>query len=694
MRKELPDLDGRLYLSTHRASVVSILGDEAPPVYSRGHRFYNRGKWSVRLLADRLCSWGTEHPGEPLTREALRRMVVEVNEVRAENPHIVIASTPPRLAPKLASALIGGAYHEAWHSLYDRQGTLFLVEIAEVVLPRWGLVEDWSRYLPQMLHWINTAMDIRNERLGTREFPPTLPDMEALQDFVIEQESQIRGGQELTPLAVVSCTYRELGLGYATKATRGALDLYREAQPEAFELVTKGPLRPILDRNIAAGREDDILPLTIGMDLVIEVDKLDLIDPKKESSPDGEGEGDEVPVPEKDGGPEGGPSEPFDDPALEGLGEKLRGKETSETKEEPTPNIGDAIRDELAGGGDYAPLDVSEALGSGVREITQDRARDLKEGERLWHPFDLSLDSVGFVRPSKAGVLEDDALAMRILRAVRQECGYFRTRLHTIVRALEMGGEEHGVPEGVDLSDHHLIDTVEELRAGQYPSRPFYRSGEKKKVSLAAHVVLDQSISMITRLGAATALLLAVVEPLDGLGCAVQASGFIDGAKAESDAEFKATGGLKVYHRLHGVRHDVFKLFDEPFRQVRWRFARTRSWGSTPMADGVQFAIESLNRRREGHRLILVVTDGRPNEGHEEVIRFQLRLCRTAGIHVVGVGVGLGAQYVCDLFPDHAWTPDFPSLPRLLVRKLNELFDPLALNRGKTVPQLGIVESG
>jgi hypothetical protein len=514
-----------------------------------------------------------------------------------------------------------------------------------------------------------------------------------LQDFVLGQEAQVREGQELTPLITVSCTYRELGLGYATRTTREALELYREAQPEAFELVTKGPLRPILDRNIAAGRCDDMLPLALGMDLVVEVDKLDLIEPK-ESSPDGEGEGEELRVPEKRSEPEGSPLEPFDDPALEGLEEKLGGDKVPDPKEGSPPSIGDTIRDELAEGGGYAPLDVSGALGSGVRETTKDRLRELKVGEKMWRPYDLSLDSVGVVRPSGGGVSEDDALAMRILRAVRQECGYFRTRLQTIVRAMEMGGEEHGVPEGVDLSDHHLIDTVEELRDGQYPTRPFFRAGEKKRVSLAAHVVLDQSISMITRLGAATALLLAVVEPLDGLGCAVQVSGFIDGRKAESDEEFKAAGGLKVYHRLHGVHQDVFKLFDEPFRQVRWRFARTRSWGTTPMADGVQFAIESLNRRKEGHRLILVITDGRPNEGHEEVIQLQLRLCGSAGIHVVGVGVGPGAQYVCDLFQDHVWAPDFPSLPRLLVRKLNDLFDPLTLKRGKRVPQLGIVESG
>ena len=107
------------------------------------------------------------------------------------------------------------------------------------------------------------------------------------------------------------------------------------------------------------------------------------------------------------------------------------------------------------------------------------------------------------------------------------------------------------------------------------------------------------------------------------------------------------------------------------------------------MADGIQFGLDALNTRREAYRVLFVITDGCPDGGHEPVIRRQIRLAKEAGIHVIGVGIGYGAEYVKDLFPDYVWGESH-ELPKQLVAKLNKLLDArTAGKRGRRMRRSG-----
>ena len=108
------------------------------------------------------------------------------------------------------------------------------------------------------------------------------------------------------------------------------------------------------------------------------------------------------------------------------------------------------------------------------------------------------------------------------------------------------------------------------------------------------------------------------------------------------------------------------------------------------MSDGIQYALDALNYRDEAHRFLFVVTDGCPNWGHEPVIRWQVRRSKAAGIHLVGVGIGSGAIYVKDLFPDHVWDSEVGEFPRRLLLKLNEIVD--MRGYGKKPKRLGSIE--
>ncbi len=126
-------------------------------------------------------------------------------------------------------------------------------------------------------------------------------------------------------------------------------------------------------------------------------------------------------------------------------------------------------------------------------------------------------------------------------------------------------------------------------------------------------------------------------------------------------------------HRGGCVAHDIIKGFDEPYRQAEGRFSKLRAEGGTPLADGIQFAMDNLEYRDEDNKVIFVVTDGWPNGGHVPVINRQIRICQERGWHIVGVGVGYEAQYVQNLFPDSVYSETVSEIPKLLVKKLNEL---------------------
>ena len=169
-KEPVPVIRGDRYRRTHKASVIGILGKAAPPVASRGFRFYNRDKWTARFLIGEMCAWAGKHPGCIPTSVDVQDWVRVANGVNVPLPEIVIANTPDKLPLRTAMALTGGAYHEAFHSKYSCRRNLGTSEIANIVLPRWAKVKDWSRLQKLVLEWSNIVEDIRIERRGREDF--------------------------------------------------------------------------------------------------------------------------------------------------------------------------------------------------------------------------------------------------------------------------------------------------------------------------------------------------------------------------------------------------------------------------------------------------------------------------------------------------------------------------------------------
>jgi cobaltochelatase CobT len=91
----------------------------------------------------------------------------------------------------------------------------------------------------------------------------------------------------------------------------------------------------------------------------------------------------------------------------------------------------------------------------------------------------------------------------------------------------------------------------------------------------------------------------------------------------------------------------VFRLLEHGER-VRANAAAfsLRASGTTPMTEAVWFAAAALLRCQEPRKVLLVMTDGQPNDilSTREI----LQRCRNSGIETVGVGLGLDVSH---LFP-------------------------------------------
>ena len=187
-----PTLRGSKYRATSKASVTAILGEDTRPVSSRGSRFYNKDSWTGRKLLAVMCEWAHKNAGCVPTRAQVEQWVFEANRESVHNPEIVIANTPEKLDLRTANALIGGCYHEAFHTLYSCRRQIAVREACDIILPRWAKVIDWSRYFKLLKEWSNVDEDIRIERLGCKEFPGVHTKLCDLQDFVLQMEEEGR----------------------------------------------------------------------------------------------------------------------------------------------------------------------------------------------------------------------------------------------------------------------------------------------------------------------------------------------------------------------------------------------------------------------------------------------------------------------------------------------------------------------
>ena len=302
--------------------------------------------------------------------------------------------------------------------------------------------------------------------------------------------------------------------------------------------------------------------------------------------------------------------------------------------------------------------------------------------EAPYRPYTTADDKVIRVQADGAHA---DAFT-RIVRETRKDTSYVRTRFSQVFRALENSGTEHGVRVGRKVSDRMLVNTYCEIRGGDQPTRPYRVTAPTIDMSVAAALVIDESSSMSDKLRQTTAIAYTMLDALDSIGAKTLAVGFRD----HNSRHYYDNAGHKDnvdYHRTGAIYYDMFKDWTERFSTVAPRLKEIKATGGTPMADGVEFALNELSRRPEGHRILFVLTDGQPDRSHHRVLKAQIRRAKQAGILLVGVGLGYGSEFVKDTFEDSVFEYDLSKLPKELVTKMELLVRTrhTAAKRGTTV---------
>lgn len=148
----------------------------------------------------------------------------------------------------------------------------------------------------------------------------------------------------------------------------------------------------------------------------------------------------------------------------------------------------------------------------------------------------------------------------------------------------------------------------------------FVRTDEGVDLNAAVSIVIDRSGSMSSTIGQAAQAAVATMLAFDVPGIKTQVTVF----PWYQDGE-------------EGV--SIIKRWEESPRQLASRVSNLTTDGGTPMAEAVLFAASDIVRREESLKIIMIVTDGEPND--PQTTRHVIERARENDITVVALGIGV-----------------------------------------------------
>lgn len=272
------------------------------------------------------------------------------------------------------------------------------------------------------------------------------------------------------------------------------------------------------------------------------------------------------------------------------------------------------------------PMGVLQTLLSAAdSDIDQDLFESLKSALSL-----AAENGSELLMPSGHEPPMDDRVGAFLLRKVQGESGKIRAALQGLVQSQTLNHSQHA-------SRGRRMDGKRLHRLPLGETKLFQRKQAKAAPNTAIHLLLDKSESMgyqVTdsqgqpigsRMPIALEASLALALAFEGI------PGVNPGVTA-----FPGSCDDSVFRLLeHGQRVNA--------RTGAFSLAAT---GSTPMTEAIWFGAASLLRCREPRQVLMVMTDGQPNDTLSTLELLQR--CRDSGIETVGVGLGLDVSH---LFP-------------------------------------------
>ncbi|WP_256360233.1 VWA domain-containing protein [Methylomonas koyamae] len=264
-------------------------------------------------------------------------------------------------------------------------------------------------------------------------------------------------------------------------------------------------------------------------------------------------------------------------------------------------------------------------LSAGDGDIEQDLFESLKSA------LSLAAENVSeLLMPSGHEPPMDERAGTFLLRKVQSESGKIRAALQGLVQSQTLNRSQHAC-RGRRMDGKRL----HRLSVGE--TKVFQRQQAKSAPNTAIHLLLDKSESMGYQ-----------VTDSQGQPIGSRMPIALEATLALALA-FEGIPGVNPGVTAFPGRQDdsVFRLLEHDQRV----YARTGAFslaatGSTPMTEAIWFGAASLLRCREPRKVLMVMTDGQPNDTLSTLELLQR--CRDSGIETVGVGLGLDVSH---LFP-------------------------------------------
>lgn len=237
--------------------------------------------------------------------------------------------------------------------------------------------------------------------------------------------------------------------------------------------------------------------------------------------------------------------------------------------------------------------------------------------------------------PEEGESWEPDEAARRQIRRVRRQFEALRPRREVLRAQLD----------GHELDTDALVRSRVDLAAGGSGSDAVYLETRTRARDLAVAILVDASLSTDSWLEGRRVLDVEK-QALTALAWGIEACG-------------DPSAILAFTSRRREVRVEVLKGFDEALGPpVRRRIAALRPGQYTRMGAALRHATAMLEARPERHRLLLLLSDGKPNDVDHYEGRYALEDTRKAvqdarrqGVAVFAVTVDRGAEsYVPHLF--------------------------------------------
>jgi Mg-chelatase subunit ChlD len=271
------------------------------------------------------------------------------------------------------------------------------------------------------------------------------------------------------------------------------------------------------------------------------------------------------------------------------------------------------------------PKDANEQL----REALSDQAKQDNDGRNFSiHSSGVGSDSCnnGDKSTLATGILASSAIRSRLIGLLQSKARQ-QQWLHT---------------SGKRINGNRLC----RLPTGD--SRVFIKRDEMQRPETSVHVLLDCSGSMNAKqviANQATVSLALAVSTIPKCDIAT--------------SMFPGIGGevSPILHRGQSVRASM------------GRFA-VRSAGGTPLAEAMLYALRELAASRKQRKVLIIVTDGQPNDGH--AVRYMNDLSKT---HVDTYAIGIGSKAVSTYFQNWSVINDVSELQNALFTVAGQFLD-------------------